>query len=173
MDHSGGEGWLHRQSADTRTTVTRQRSPDGAAVSKYTGVPGPQKAGGRRALRTGTCIFLLAAGTILWLALPGGTHLGVNLNIVGIIVVCAGLLGLILRRAPGLPAHADRLRRWVVPSGTKGLGEGPPGGYMNGYGHQRTLPGDGRQPMVGNYSMEPGRPTLADYLLDAERDPPL
>src|SRR6185437_9584378 len=98
MDHSGGEGWLHRHSADTRTTVTRQRSPDGAAVSKYTGVPGPQKAGGRRALRTGTCIFLLAAGTILWLALPGGTHLGVNLNIVGIIVVCAGLLGLILRR---------------------------------------------------------------------------
>jgi hypothetical protein len=142
-------------------------------VTRYTGFPAPKKAGSGRALSTSTSIFLLTAGAILWLAFPGGTHLGVNLNIVGVVLVCAGLLGLILRRVPGLPAHADRLRRWVVPSGTKGLGEGPPGGYGNGYGHQRTAPGDGLQPMVGNFATEPGRPTLADYLLDAEKDPPL
>ena len=142
-------------------------------MKNFTGVPAPPKAGRRSALSTRRCIFLLAVGAIFWFALPGGTHFGINLNIVGIVVVCAGLLGLILRRAPGQSAHADLLRRWVVPSGTKGRGEGPRGGYVNGYGRRRTSPGDGRQPMVGNFSMEPGRPTVADYLLDAEKDPPL
>jgi hypothetical protein len=142
-------------------------------VNRYTGPPASPKAGSRRALSTGRCIFLLATGAIFWLALPAGRHLGINLHIVGIIVVCAGLLGLILPRLPGMPTHTDRLRRWVVPSGTKGPGEGPPGEYAEGHRVARPVAGNARQPMVGNLTAEPGRPTLADYHLSAEKDPPL
>jgi hypothetical protein len=143
------------------------------AVSRYTGRPAPPKASSRRALSTGLCIFLLAVGAVFWLALPVGSHWGINLNVVGIVVLCAGLLGFALPRLPGMPAHADRLRRWVVPSGTRGLGEGPAGGYVNGYDDEQSAVDHLRQPMVGNLSTEPGRPTLADDLLDAEKDPPL
>lgn len=142
-------------------------------MTRYSGLPAPRKASSRRALSTGLCIFLLAAGAVFWLALPAGSHWGINLNVVGIIVVCAGLLSLILPRLPGMPAHADRLRQWVIPSGTTGLGQGPAGGYGNGYDDEQAAAGDGRQPMVGNLSAEPGRPTLADDLLNAEKDPPL
>jgi len=115
------------------------------------------------------------AGAVLWLALPPGSHWGINLNVVGIVVLCAGLLGLVLRRLPGRPAPAptDWLRRWVIPSGAAGLGAGPAGGYWNGYDDELAAAGDGRQPMVGDLSAEPGRPTLADVLLNAEKDPPL
>lgn len=133
------------------------RQSGGVAVNRYTGQARPPQAG-RRALSTGLCIFLLAAGGIFWLALPGGSHLGINLHIVGIIVICAGLLGLTLPLLPGAPAQADRLRRWVIPSGTEGTF---PGSYSD------------EQPMVADLSAEPGRPTLADDLLDAEKDPPL
>jgi|HubBroStandDraft_1064217.scaffolds.fasta_scaffold13696_4 hypothetical protein len=119
------------------------------------------------------CIFLLTAGAVFWLALPAGSHWGINLNVVGILVLCAGLLGLVLPRLSGMPAQTDRLRRWVIPSGTTDLGQGPAGGYRNGYNDEQATAGDGRQPMVGNLSAEPGRPTLADYLVNAEQDPPL
>src|SRR5690349_7767100 len=123
MHHSRGEGWPHRRYAGFRATAARHRRagyrgirpPDGTAVSRYSGLPAPPKAGSRRALSTGLCIFLLTAGAVFWLALPAGSHWGINLNVVGIVVVCAGLLSLVLPRLPGLPAHADWLRRWVIP----------------------------------------------------------
>jgi hypothetical protein len=124
-------------------------------------------------MSTGSSLFLLTAGAIFSLALPAGSHWGINLNVVGVIVICTGLLSLILPRLPGMPAHGDWLRRWVIPSGTTGLGHGPSGGYRNGYDPEQATAGDGRQPMVGDLSAEPGRPTLADYLLNAEKDPPL
>jgi hypothetical protein len=142
-------------------------------VSRYSGLPAPPKASSRRALSTGLCIFLLTAGAVFWLALPAGSHWGINLNVVGIIVVCAGLLGLVLPRLPGIPAQADWLRRWVIPSGSTGFGRGPAGGYRNGYDDEQVTAGDERQPMVADLSAEPGRPTLADDLLNAEKDPPL
>jgi hypothetical protein len=134
-------------------------------VSRYTGQPGSPKSGGRRALSTGPCIFLLTAGAIFWFALPAGSHFGINLHVVGIIVVCAGVLGLVLPRLPGISANTDLLSRWVIPRGTTGPGEGLAGddSYIQ----------DDNQPMVGNLSAESGRPTLADVLLSAEKDPPL
>ena len=97
--------------------------PIGTTVSEFTGQPGAPGSGGRRALSTGLSIFLLAAGAVLWFALPPGRHLGVNLHVVGIIVVCAGLLGLVLRRLPSMTANTDLLSRWVVPRGASGPGE--------------------------------------------------
>ena len=105
------------------------------------------------------------AGAIFWFALPAGSHLGINLHVVGIIVVCAGLLGLVLRRLPGMPASRDLLSRLVIPRRTTGPREGPAGE------HQYSE--DDNQPMVANRSAESGRPTLADVLLNAEKDPPL
>jgi len=85
------------------------------------------------------CIILLAVGAVFWLALPAGPHWGIDLHVVGIIVVCAGLLGLVLPQTRGMPVTTDRLRRWVIPAGTKGLGKGPPGGYAEGYGEEQPL----------------------------------
>ncbi len=139
--------------------------PDGTPVTRYISQRAPASSSGRRAFSTGRCIFLLSVGAVFRFALPGGSHLGVNLHVVGVIVICAGLLGLILPRLPGAPVIKDRLRRWVVPSGSGGFRGDPDCGYQGreAYG----------QPMVGDLSAEPGRPTLADDLLSAEKDPPL
>jgi hypothetical protein len=80
-------------------------------------------------------------------------------------VVCAGLLGLVLRRLPAMPAGRDLLSRLVIPRRTTWPGERP--------ARQYQYSEDGNQPMVANRSAESGRPTLADVLLNAEKDPPL
>jgi len=81
-------------------------------MSRATG-PTPS-AGGRRAMRPGMGIFLITAGAILRFALSAGSPHGLNVHIVGVILILAGGLGLLLpqvtRAAPG-----DRLRRWVRP----------------------------------------------------------
>ena len=97
--------------------------PDGSPVNGDTGQPGLAGPGGRRALSTGLCIFLLALGAVLWFAVPAGRFLGINLHAVGIIVVCAGLLGLLLRRLPSMKVNTDLLSRWVIPRGATGPGE--------------------------------------------------
>jgi hypothetical protein len=145
-------------------------SPDGTAVSKYMRRVVIPEARGRKAASSAKGIFLLAVGAVFWFALPADPHLGINLHVVGIIIACFGLLGLLWPRRRGLPVHSDWLRRWVIPSGTGRFGSGPPGGYAAGHA---ATPGDGQQPMIGNFSDEPGRPTLADDLLSIERDPPL
>jgi hypothetical protein len=77
--------------------------------------PGQPPARGRRGMRTGTAIFLLTAGAILRFALPAGSLHGLNVHVVGVIVILAGVFGLLLppvaRAAP-----RDRLRRWVRPN---------------------------------------------------------
>jgi hypothetical protein len=114
MDHSRPGGWAQRQYPSW---------PGRAPVNGYKDEPGPAKSGGRRALSTGLCIFLLTVGAVLWFALPAGRHLGINLHVVGIIVVCAGLLGLVLRRLPSMKVNTDLLSRWVIPRGATGPGE--------------------------------------------------
>jgi hypothetical protein len=154
MDHSRAGGWPGRQHD--------VRPPPGASVSSVTGQPGQPRSGGRRALSTGLSIFLLAAGAIFLFALPAGRVLGINLHVVGIIVICAGVLGLVLRRLPGLPVTTDLLSRWVIPRGTTGPGE--------------TLAGDDQyddEPIIGDRVAGSRPPTLADDLLDAEQHPPL
>lgn len=141
-------------------------------MNRYDGLPGRPKPLGRRALSTGLCIFLLAAGAFFWFALPAGSHLGINLHVVGIILVFAGLLGLVLPRLSGLPVRTDRLRHWVIPSGAAGHVEDAAAEDQDGEGGERPVFDDER-PMVGDLSAEPGRSTLADDLLNAEKDPPL
>jgi hypothetical protein len=119
---------------------------------------------------TAKCVLLLAVGAVFWFALPADPGIGINLHALGIIIACCGLFVLIWPQPQGMQVHPDRLRRWVIPSGTTGLGAGPPGGYAGGYS---ATPGDGQQPMVADLNDEAGRPTLADEVLDAEKDPPL
>ena len=66
---------------------------------------------------TGTGIFLITVGAILRFALPGGSPHGLNLHIVGVILILAGILGLLLPPLARGPLKPDRLRRWVVPRG--------------------------------------------------------
>jgi hypothetical protein len=117
-------------------------------MSRATGPTPP--AGGRRAMRPGTGIFLITAGAILRFALSGGSPHGLNVHMVGVILILAGGLGLLLprvtRAAPG-----DRLRRWVRPN--------QPGAYDK---PPRTGQGaDGNRPaLVQDHSMHDERPPL-------------
>jgi hypothetical protein len=61
---------------------------------------------------TGTGIFLITAGAVLRFALPAGSPHGLNVHIVGVILILAGGLGLLLPRV-ARAAPRDRLRRWV------------------------------------------------------------
>jgi hypothetical protein len=72
----------------------------------------------RRAVSTGMSLFLIAAGAILLLAVPAGSSFGINLHVVGIIVILTSVLGLLLPPETGISGAHDRLRRWVNPSGT-------------------------------------------------------
>ena len=67
------------------------------------GRPGPPGRGPvqRRAMSNGTALFLIAVGAILWLAVSGTAIPGVNVNIVGVILLLVGLVGLLLPMAAG------------------------------------------------------------------------
>ena len=47
-------------------------------------------------MRTGTGIFLIAAGAVLRFAVAAGSPHGLNLHVVGIVLILAGVLGLLL-----------------------------------------------------------------------------
>jgi hypothetical protein len=82
---------------------------------------------GKRGMRTGTGIFLITAGAIFRFALPAGSPHPLNLHNVGVIMILAGVLGLLLPRlARGLP-HPDRLRRWIRPHQPRAYDEPPTG----------------------------------------------
>ena len=51
---------------------------------------------GGRAMRTGTGIFLIAAGAVLRFAVAGGSPHGLNVHVVGVVLILAGALGLLL-----------------------------------------------------------------------------
>lgn len=65
---------------------------------------------------TGTGLCLIAVGAALLFAVSAGSLFGLNLRVVGVIVIVAGVLGLLLPAAMQGPRQ-DRLRRWVNPSG--------------------------------------------------------
>jgi hypothetical protein len=76
------------------------------------GQPAPS---GRRAMSNGMCIALIVAGAILRFALTARSPHGLNVHVVGVILILAGLLGLILpflalltRNRRRRPAPADR-----------------------------------------------------------------
>ncbi len=80
------------------------------------GRPAPAAAK-RRAMSAGMGLSLLAVGAILLFAVRAGSLFGLNLHVVGVIVMLVGILGLLLPAVAQGP-KPDRLRRWVNPSGT-------------------------------------------------------
>jgi hypothetical protein len=79
---------------------------------------GGQPAAGRRAMRTGTGIFLIAAGAVLRFAIPAGSPHGLNVHVVGVVLILAGILGLLLSQlARGGPLTRRRLTRSNRPAG--------------------------------------------------------
>jgi hypothetical protein len=117
-------------------------------MSRATGPTPP--GGGRRSMRPGTGIFLITAGAILRFALSAGSPHGLNVHIVGVILILAGGLGLLLPRVT-LAAPSDRLRRWVRPDQPRAYDKPP-----------RTGQGaDGKRPtMVQDHGGYDERPPL-------------
>jgi hypothetical protein len=76
----------------------------------------------RPAMRTGTGIFLITVGAILLFALKSGSPHWLNLQIVGVILILAGGLGLTLPRLARARRDGDWLRRWVRPGQSEDLG---------------------------------------------------
>lgn len=75
-----------------------------------------RRQGGRpavgRAMRTGTGIFLIAAGAVLRIAVAAGSPHGVNVHIVGVVLILAGVLGLLLPLLARVgPLNSRRLTR--------------------------------------------------------------
>ena len=87
---------------------------------------GPPPAGGR-AMRTGTGIFLIAAGAVLRFAIASGSPHGLNVHVVGVVLILAGILGLLLTR--GGPLNRRRLTRSRLPGGYEPSRGGEGSGY--------------------------------------------
>ena len=61
--------------------------------------PGRRQGGrlaGGRAMGIGTGIFLIAAGAVLRFAVAAGSSHGLNVHVVGVVLILAGVLGLLL-----------------------------------------------------------------------------
>src|SRR6478672_10527329 len=99
------------------TTSAYKAKPVQGSVKQAAGPapPAQPRPDGRRGMRTGTGIFLITAGAILRFALAAGSPHGLNVHVVGVILILAGLLGLLLPRLAGGPLKPDRLRHWVRP----------------------------------------------------------
>jgi hypothetical protein len=112
------------------------------------GQPGEPAAGARRGMRTGTGIFLITAGAVLRFALAAGSPHGLNLHIAGVILILAGLLGLLLPPLARGPLKPDRLRRWVRPGQPDAYDQAPTGVEPGVYDdrpalvHDRDVPDD-------------------------------
>jgi hypothetical protein len=120
------------------------------------GQPGDQRRqpppAARPVMRAGTGIFLLTAGAILLFALRSGSPHWLNLQIVGVILMLAGGLGLLLPRVAHSRRDGDWLRRWVRPGQAEDLGVPVITANQGGAGLPAQAPDD-------------GAPTLADDLL--------
>ncbi len=112
-----------------------------------------QQAGGRQ-LSVAAGIVLVAAGAILVFAFTGASPHWLNLRVVGVILILAGVLGLAVPRLPRLTRGG--LRRWPKPP-PSGRGQSPRG----------RPPGLSGAPRAGN-----GRVTAANDLHRAAHDPP-
>ena len=81
-----------------------------------------QPAVGRRVMGTGTCIALIAIGAILRFAIAAGSPHGLNVHVVGVVLMLAGLLGLVLSLLVWGPLNPARRRR----NSLGGYDGGPP-----------------------------------------------
>jgi hypothetical protein len=73
--------------------------------------------GRRRAMSTGMALFLIAVGAILWFAVPKGSLFGLNLHVVGVVLLLTGLAGLLLPRMAARPLPPRRLSPRLRPRG--------------------------------------------------------
>jgi hypothetical protein len=94
--------------------------------------------GGRRAMSYGLCLALIVAGSVLRFALTVRSPHGLNVHVVGVILILAGVLGLILPFLARLPR--DRRRR-PVPPGRPPTADLLPGHARRGAAHLRRRPG--------------------------------
>ena len=97
---------------------------------------------------TRTGILLITTGAVLRFALAGGSPHGLNLHAAGIILMLAGLLGLLLPPLARRPPKPDRLRRWVRPGQPDTHDQAPTGADAGAYDdrpalvHDRDVPND-------------------------------
>ena len=75
---------------------------------------------GGRVLGTGTCIALIAVGAVLRFALPAGSPHGLNVHVAGVIMIGAGVFGLLLSLLVPDPPNPARRRA------TRGRDSGTP-----------------------------------------------
>jgi hypothetical protein len=100
--------------------------------------------------------FLITVGAILLFALTAESPSWLNLRIVGVILILAGVLGLVI---PGVArTRGARFRRWVVPVLPE-PGDGPRA--------------DAEHDLIRRPSADGDSPTLADAILRHEHDPPV
>src|ERR1700691_4050468 len=111
------------------TPTWRRRSGPPRAADR------PPAAGGR-AMNTGTGIFLIAAGAVLRFAVPPGSPHGLNVHVVGVVLILAGILGLLLTRG-GL-RNLRRLTRSRRPSGYDSSRTGSRTGYDSSRAGERS-----------------------------------
>jgi len=114
-----------------------------------------QQAGGRRTMSVGVGTFLITVGAILLFALTAESPSWLNLRVVGVILILAGVLGLAI---PGVArARGARFRRWVEPM----LPE------------PDQSPADLEKDLIRRPGANGDSPTLADAMLSHEHDPPI
>jgi hypothetical protein len=83
--------------------------------------------GGRRVMSTGAAITLIAVGAVLRFALAPGSPHGLNVHVVGVVLILAGVLGLVLSLLLLLVPTGPRRQR----QGRQLTRQGRPGGYYN------------------------------------------
>jgi hypothetical protein len=105
----------------------------------------------RRAISAGAGILLIAIGAVLRFALTVGSPLGLNVHTVGVILILAGVVGLVLPGSARARLYPGWLRtRWISS------GQAQP--------YPRPAASD-----AGGYD---DRPAAAEDLPDFEYDPP-
>ena len=72
-----------------------------------------------RMLGTGTCIALIAIGAVLRFALSASSPHGLNVHMVGVIVIGAGVLGLLVSLLVWGPLNPARRRRAASAAGAR------------------------------------------------------
>ena len=74
-------------------------------------------AGGRRVRGAGLGFFLIGVGAVLLFAVRTGSWAGLNLHVVGVIVLIVGVLWLLLLPVRRTAPAPGRRWRWINPSG--------------------------------------------------------
>jgi hypothetical protein len=95
---------------------------------------------------TGTCIALIAVGAILRYAVSTTSSHGVNIHVVGLIVLLAGVLGLLLSLLVWGPLNPAR-RRASDPVGYEASTPPPAGQQRPGYVASAPPPAGQQRPL--------------------------